>query len=118
MGTERVALVAALLLVATPAAASSLGGFVERVATRLAEASAAHVPPRVPPVPIKVGWAPRRRASIELEGSTLGAVVVLEAADQDVAGDERRRDDRQQRRQREPQREAGAQLHEACRGRP
>ncbi len=82
---RRAALGITAVLLSTPAAADpapKLGGFVERVAQRLAEASAAHVPPRVPPVPIKVTWAPRRRASIEL-GAPL---ATLAAGDLDGDG--------------------------------
>lgn len=86
MATERAAIAAAvLLLAATPAMAAPgprLADFVAQVQARLADASAARVPPQVPPVPVKVTWSPRRRASIEL-GAPL---ATLAAGDLDGDG--------------------------------
>ncbi len=58
-----VALVAALAL---PARAATPRDLIDRAATLLAEASAARVPPRVPPTPVEVAWKARRIDSYDL----------------------------------------------------
>src|SRR5437870_2229656 len=68
-------------LAAAEAEPGRLVDWIHRVDAALGEASRARVPPPVPPVPVKVAWKARRRASLEL-----GAPVATMVAG-DVDGD-------------------------------
>jgi hypothetical protein len=72
----------AVLLAATPAHADEFARkLIARAAALLEEASAARVPPRVPPKPVSVKWKAKRLGSVDLD-----ALVAMTSGDLDGDG--------------------------------
>ena len=82
----RFAVIAAVVAASAPVHAGGLARLATEVRVRLDQASAAHAPVRVPPVPVSVKWRPVRVGSFEL-GAPLVALAAANLDDDKAHGE-------------------------------